>query len=281
MALSAGEPQGERLNQPSFHKGEVYEIMALDPASRDLLILILEGRLEGKPVRILFDSGANGNFVAESTLTGLNVPCTTKETPDRVRLPDKHELKSACTAVATLAMREYAEELHLHVLDFDFGVDVILGKPWLRRINPKIDWARDTMRFTFQGSTVFLCSKKDDETRDLIDSLVLNAHQLKKLMEEEEPMYLAWVTELEEEDGSSKEATTAKTVNDTFPPNWKEKVQQKLAEYPDVLPMGEDGQEFKPLFPPKRAVEHEIPLIPGAQIPNRPLYRSRKPSWRN
>ena len=46
-------------------------------------------------------------------------------------------------------------------------------------------------------------------------------------------------------------------------------MEQLLKEYDDVFP-----QDIPHGLPPQRGIEHNIDLIPGASIPNRPAYRS-------
>jgi hypothetical protein len=46
-------------------------------------------------------------------------------------------------------------------------------------------------------------------------------------------------------------------------------VSNVLQEYEDVFP-----DEVPPGLPPKRAIEHQIDLVPGASLPNRAAYRT-------
>jgi hypothetical protein len=46
-------------------------------------------------------------------------------------------------------------------------------------------------------------------------------------------------------------------------------VSNVLQEYEDVFP-----DEVPPGLPPKRAIEHQINLVPGASLPNRAAYRT-------
>eukprot|EP00955_Chlamydomonas_euryale_P074927 362173-Chlamydomonas_euryale.AAC.2 len=43
-----------------------------------------------------------------------------------------------------------------------------------------------------------------------------------------------------------------------------------VASASDAVPVGDD---FKPPFPPKRAVEHEIEIIPGSSPPSTNYYK--------
>jgi hypothetical protein len=52
-----------------------------------------------------------------------------------------------------------------------------------------------------------------------------------------------------------------------------------LQEYEDVFP-----NEVPPRLPPKRGIEHQIDLVPGASLPNRAAYaptRRRQKKFRN
>jgi len=46
-------------------------------------------------------------------------------------------------------------------------------------------------------------------------------------------------------------------------------MEQLLKEYHDVFP-----QDIPHGLPPQRGIEHNIDLIPGASLPNRPAYKS-------
>ncbi|KAG1679012.1 hypothetical protein FOA52_013076 [Chlamydomonas sp. UWO 241] len=57
-------------------------------------------------------------------------------------------------------------------------------------------------------------------------------------------------------------------------PAWEASVQDLVAKFPDVVPTPTD---HKPGFPPKREIQQEIELVPGAKPVARPMYRHSLP----
>ena len=62
---------------------------------------------------------------------------------------------------------------------------------------------------------------------------------MKKLLEEVE-LLLAWITP------ARGDPLQVESDENTLPTDWEEQIKRKLAEFPDVLPVGPEGQEWKP-----------------------------------
>lgn len=96
-----------------------------------------------EPLRALIDSGASNNFVREQVVKshGINVPDSVTGTV--VRLANGATVQMA-KRVIRLKMRydEFRGEDEFILLDLDEKFDLILGMPWLKRYQPRIDWSK-------------------------------------------------------------------------------------------------------------------------------------------
>ena len=53
---------------------------------------------------------------------------------------------------ARLRVGEFSCSISMPVLQLAPGMDAILGKPWLTRVNPSIDWQCNTVTFEWRGA---------------------------------------------------------------------------------------------------------------------------------
>ena len=51
--------------------------------------------------------------------------------------------------MVTVKIGDYSENLTAQVLDLSY--DIILGKPWLTRRNPTVNWVTNEVEFSYQG----------------------------------------------------------------------------------------------------------------------------------
>ena len=221
-------------------------------------LLLLEARVQGRKCRALIDSGASRQFVSKAFATKLNGPRVLKQTPDTVKLADGHIINSEHVQRLDFSLSTYSDVDTFHEVDLE-GFDLILGRPWLSRINPDINWKTGTLRVKHQGVTTTLSKMDDDATRRIASTLIVSVTQLRKLRKTKAPMFLVAMEKI-------KDSLESRKIGDT---NFQLDLKKLLTEFNDVLPEG----EVKLPLPRDRAVVHEIPTEPGKTPPHKPVYR--------
>jgi hypothetical protein len=97
-----------------------------------------------RTVKLLVDSGASRNMVAKDLSRDLK-----REEGNHAAV--KFTFANGTYYVSRERCREVGVQLQGYAADIDFlvcelsGVDVVLGQEWLKAVNPRIDWAKETM----------------------------------------------------------------------------------------------------------------------------------------
>ena len=107
-------------------------------------LLIVIGTCAGRLVKVLIDCGASRDFVGFHAIRRLQLPTSRLSAPLRVKLANGTIASTDLTVCTTLTLADWSEECPFVVTELA-GVDFILGKPWLARHNPQIDWASNTI----------------------------------------------------------------------------------------------------------------------------------------
>jgi hypothetical protein len=221
------------------------------PASSTLIKL--NGKLEGKDVRVLIDGGSTGDYVSAKFVE--------KHQLKTVPTPEEHQVYMADGSLqscseeldqARLQIGRYKQTVHLTVMVLQ-GHDVILGKPWLTQHNPSIDWQSNTVVFKYKGRDICLSSNGlpiPEEPDNLYSAL-----QMKRAIKRGDQGFVTVVQPLDTD--------TSSTVQ-PLPSD----VRHLLDDYNDVFP-----KDLPSGLPPSRAVDHKIELLPGQPPPSRPPYR--------
>jgi len=102
------------------------------------LPLFLEKHSASCPV----DSGAEHNCVDQASLERLR--------PPSVRLADGSVKHSGFQSTAHMACADHADRADFVVMDLD-GEDLILGMPWLHRLNLTVSWRARSLTFFHRG----------------------------------------------------------------------------------------------------------------------------------
>ena len=206
----------------------------------------MQGTLEGVPATFLIDSGASNTFVSRAFVRRHQLAIHRPDQCLAVRLADG--TSKPCSGLlqhATVQIGSYTDDtLPFTVLDL-CGFDVVLGKTWLNKLNPQIDWPSDTLRFDHHGYSVVLSASGSATPSNLI-----NAAQFVAAMQAGEECFLMMV---------KPEATDNADQDDP-------ELNPVLDEYSDVL------SGFPKGLPPLRSVNHSTPLQPDAATPAGRVY---------
>jgi hypothetical protein len=268
-------------------------ILSLASNPKDTSLIKLSGYFNGFPSVFMIDSGSTENFVSE-TLTrrhGLQVePLKLKQLITLANGSNTWCLTHV--PHGRIQIGSFKEELlDLRVTALDH-CDVILGKPWLTKHNPDIDWRTnkvfistpDSLRYDLSAPETLESPERPlDTPDDAVDASKTPANQspLKQLPTAAEPraaelsalqvkrlatsnpesLYLVVI----EHDNDNATPATLSTVISQPGDEW---TQRLLKEYQDVFP-----DDLPPGLPPQRAVDHRIELLPDSRPASRPLIR--------
>ena len=244
--------------------GITERILAITESHDRLLLYAGTMGAKGRPLRILVDSGATGNFLSGSFLDQYKLPWQKKALADRVKIADGSILSSERLAYLPFTIGSYKDKASFHILQALNGFDAILGMDWLKRINPGVDWRSGVSRFEYGHHQHILIPVHNSEAQRLASTMLISTMQLAKaLKNEEDQVYLVTLKEVQEDTAPVPEAAAPQ-------PEFQEKMEALLKKYETVIPADPD---FVPPFPPARSVDHGIEVLPGSAPPNRPVYR--------
>ena len=258
------------------------------------VLITFSAKVNGKSVTALIDSGASEDFV-DRTLVAAHDWRTHKPRGVRyvrmangVRQDSSHEVPQADVQIG-----EWSGLCDLTVTPLQkYGL--ILGKPWLTRCNPGVDWPTNTLTLSTPTGPVVLRGEVAPSPRGMASVAELSAMQMKRAMHKGMDYYIGVVREVDggltlaglgpegqepqrnELDDEAPRAPPplqspderarqfAETLQKLDCPgltaNQKAEVHRLLKEYEDVLSGMPPGH-----MPPQRSFDHPIPLVEGAQ----------------
>ena len=229
-------------------------------------LLLYQGEIRGRPLKILVDSGASANFVAAPVLEKLKLSWRKKSHEDQVKLADGTVLASDRLATIPFSVSSYKDTDHFHILPQLAGFDMVLGMDWLSRINPKMDWRSGIAHFDFGSHSHVLVPVQHTEAQRLASTLFISAMDVAKALKGgEDQVFLVTIRSLEEAPEPEPAATPASAASE-----FHTRLEGLLKKYEDIVPTDPD---FVPPYPPARNVDHAIDILPGSVPPNKPVYR--------
>ena len=234
------------------------------------VLLCLSGTLEGHSVTFLIDSGASDCFVSVDLVRELGLMKTRTKEKLKIHLADGSlRVSNDCVRQACVSFGEHAEFLDLQVMKLP-KYEIILGKPWLERWNPQIDWKANTMKWKMGSRVIEIAGLQGSQQNPELYSLFsvgsyveeISAQRMRRLARKE-PVYIGVIRSVEEMNEKVVEINEEKTKTE-----YPVEVQEILREFADVFP-----KDLPEGLPPIREVDHKIELIPGSEPPHRAPYR--------
>jgi Reverse transcriptase (RNA-dependent DNA polymerase)/Retroviral aspartyl protease/Retrotransposon gag protein len=210
-----------------------------------LTTLRFKGKVGGREVCALIDSGSTSSFVNPSVLQGVNCKLI-DTTPLIVMLAtgEKKVTDSKCTGLRfSLQEHEFCDDFR--VLDIK-GYDIILGIDWLTQYRPmEIDWLEKWVAFKKEGVPIRLQVREETSSIHMCDTI-----NVQKEIKRGSEVLVAHVMLIQNEVSKITESEFQDTVD----------------QFRDVF------EEPKGL-PPQRPCDHQITLLPNTAPVNLRPYR--------
>ena len=120
----------------------------------DSVLLCILGEVNGIEVTFLIDSGASECFLSTAFVERNKIK--TRKTKENLNI----QLADGTVCVSNLIVEQVCVTFEELAEFIDFSVlglpkyEAILGKPWLHRWNPVIDWKRNSLAWTMGGRVI-------------------------------------------------------------------------------------------------------------------------------
>ena len=261
---------GQQENEDST-PGPVNQVNLADEIeAAQVVLLCLAGTLEGFPVHYLIDSGASDCFISADFVREHGIKTSKTKEKLTIHLADGSvRVTNDCVRQVCISFQEHTEFLDLQVIKLP-KYEVILGKFWLDRWNPQIDWKNNKMQWHQGSRLIEITGVKAALEKEQMSSLFhigsyveeISAQRMRRLSQRE-PVFLAVVRSVIETNEGVVEMNEEKTKTE-----YPVVVQGILQEFEDVFP-----KDLPKELPPAREVDHQIELLPGAEPPHRAPYR--------
>ena len=212
------EVAGQQKNEDSTSGPRMEVNLADEIEAAQVVLLCISGTLEGIPVKYLIDSGASDCFVSTEFVTEHGLKTTKTKEKLKIHLADGSvRVTNDCVKQVCVSFGEHAEFLDLQVMKLP-KYEVILGKFWLDRWNPQINWKENKMQWKLGSRVVEITGIQTTQENDQISSLFhlgsyveeISAQRMRRLAQRE-PVFLAVVRSVPEMNEEIVEINEEKT----------------------------------------------------------------------
>ena len=124
----------------------------------------------------MLDSGSTGNYVSDEVAHLFNLIIQAKEGSDQLTLTDGSKVQAQGYFSFRLRCGQYNSEVLTWVFP-DMHQKLILGIPWLKQENPRIDWRQGQVNIIKNEEIIFLPSHRQEcENNDEVQCLTSNVY---------------------------------------------------------------------------------------------------------
>jgi len=209
-----------------------------------------------KVCKMIIDSGSCENVVSDEAVQKLQLKTERHPKPYKLSWLSKgSEVKVDRRCLVSFSVgKKYFDNAWCDVVSMD-ACHILLGRPWQYDRSVVHDGRKNTYSLNIKGKKIVLAPRRDGANPAPVadNTNLLSMSRFLVEVEREDRIYALLPC------GNS-------AVDETLelPPE----VQQMLAEFSDLM-----LEDFPPGLPPMQDIQHQIDLIPGLILPNRPAYR--------
>jgi hypothetical protein len=256
------------------------------------------GMIKDKLCRIIVDNGSCNNIASQELVERLNLKQRRHPSPYKMQwLSDCGSMRVSNMVTVQFSIGKYHDQVDCDVVPMQ-ACQLLLGRPWLYDRDAQICGRSNKVIFVYKGERISLLPltpedimnddlkrKKRKSEKHLSDPHKTSELECPKPNKPPQPQNSKTTGKqglvMMARKGDLKELSEPNAVfyvlmcKDNFlvtndlPSTLPSVVFDVLQEYEDVFP-----EEVPPGLPPKRGIEHQIDLVPGASLPNRAPYRT-------
>ncbi|XP_073112245.1 uncharacterized protein [Elaeis guineensis] len=216
--------------------------------------------IHDKVCGVIIDGGSCTNVASTILVEKLNLVTMKHPRPYRLQwLTDDGDVKVTKQVVVPFSIgKSYKDEVVCDVVPMKAS-HLLLGRPWQYDRRAIHDGFKNTYSFAKNGKNIVLAplSPQQVQKDQLViekgkkENLFANKGEVKRVLTNHEIIFVLVAKQIPSEEVS-------------LPPQMKEILEEFIDVFPEELPKG---------LPSIRGIEHQIDLIPGFALPNRPAYR--------
>ncbi|KAE8681373.1 putative CCCH-type zinc finger family protein [Hibiscus syriacus] len=209
-----------------------------------------------KVCKMIIDSGSCENVVSEEVVQKLQLKTDRHPKPYKLSWLNKDSevtVDRRCLVSFSIG-RKYFDNAWCDVVSMD-ACHILLGRPWQYDRSVIHDGRKNTYSLSIKGKKVVLAPRREGLTPTPVthNTNLLSMSRFLDEIEHGGVVYALLPCE-----------NNAVDVDTDLPVE----VQRLLAEFSNLMP-----EDLPPGLPPMRDIQHQIDLVPGSSLPNRPAYR--------